>query len=141
MIGEACMIRAFNRKQQDSESKQSISKSWDINEIEKEGVEDILEKVDLSIVYEYQHVFEHVGKLHEFKRLYVERREVSEYEDKSKCISHNVILKLWLLVTWNLLQQSNSVHYWMVCFIVQLVISMLKIVYKEVLCYILILPM
>ena len=54
------------------------------NEIEKEGVEDILEKVDLSIVYEYQHVFEHVGKLHEFKRLYVERREVSEYEDKSK---------------------------------------------------------
>ena len=48
------------------------------------GVEDILEKVDLSIVYEYQHVFEHVGKLHEFKRLYVERREVSEYEDKSK---------------------------------------------------------
>ena len=55
-----------------------------IHEIEKEGVEDILEKVDLSIVYEYQHVFEHVGKLHEFKRLYVERREVSEYEDKSK---------------------------------------------------------
>ena len=54
------------------------------HEIEKEGVEDILEKVDLSIVYEYQHVFEHVGKLHEFKRLYVERREVSEYEDKSK---------------------------------------------------------
>ena len=87
MIGEACMIRAFNRKQQDSKSKQSISKSWDINEIEKEGVEDILEKVDLSIVYEYQHVFEHVGKLHEFKRLYVERREVSEYEDKSKWIA------------------------------------------------------
>ena len=55
-----------------------------IHEIEKEGVEDILEKVDLSIVYEYQHVFEHIGKLHEFKRLYVERREVSEYEDKSK---------------------------------------------------------
>lgn len=44
--------------------------------IEKEGVEDIMEKVDLSIVFEYQHVFEHVGKLHEFKRLYMERREV-----------------------------------------------------------------
>lgn len=54
-----------------------------IHEIEKEGVEDILEKVDLSIVYEYQHVFEHVGKLHEFKRLYVERREVRKYEGKS----------------------------------------------------------
>ena len=67
--------------------------SKEIHEIEKEGVEDILEKVDLSIVYEYQHVFEHVGKLHEFKRLYVERREVSEYEDKSKCISHNVKYK------------------------------------------------
>ena len=53
------------------------------HEIEKEGVEDILEKVDLSIVYEYQHVFEHVGKLHEFKRLYVERREVRKYEGKS----------------------------------------------------------
>lgn len=44
--------------------------------IEKEGVEDIMEKIDLSIVFEYQHVFEHVGKLHEFKRLYTERREV-----------------------------------------------------------------
>ena len=54
-----------------------------IHEIEKEGVEDILEKVDLSIVYEYQHVFEHVGKLHEFKRLYVECREVRKYEGKS----------------------------------------------------------
>ena len=54
-----------------------------IHEIEKEGVEDILEKVDLSIVYEYQHVFEHVGKLHEFKRLYVERREVRKYKGKS----------------------------------------------------------
>lgn len=54
-----------------------------IHEIEKEGVEDILEKVDLSIVYEYQHVFEHVGKLHEFKRLYVERREVRKYEGRS----------------------------------------------------------
>ena len=53
------------------------------HEIEKEGVEDILEKVDLSIVYEYQHVFEHVGKLHEFKRLYVERREVRKYEGRS----------------------------------------------------------
>ena len=53
-----------------------------IHEIEKEGVEDILEKVDLSIVYEYQHVFEHVGKLHEFKRLYVERREVRKYEGR-----------------------------------------------------------
>ena len=51
------------------------------HEIEKEGVEDILEKVDLSIVYEYQHVFEHVGKLHEFKRLYVERREVRKYKE------------------------------------------------------------
>ena len=46
------------------------------DEIEKEGVEDIMEKVDLSIVFEYQHVFEHVGKLHEFKKIYIERREV-----------------------------------------------------------------
>lgn len=36
-----------------------------------------MEKVDLSIVFEYQHVFEHVGRLHEFKRLYIERREVA----------------------------------------------------------------
>ena len=46
--------------------------------VEKSGVEDILEKVDLSIVFEYQHVFEHVGKLPEFKQLYIERREVTQ---------------------------------------------------------------
>ena len=39
-------------------------------------MEDILEKVDLSIVFEFQHVFEHVGKLPEFKQMYIERREV-----------------------------------------------------------------
>ena len=44
--------------------------------LEKEGVEDILEKVDLSIVFEYQHVFEHAGRLPEFKKLYIENREV-----------------------------------------------------------------
>lgn len=44
--------------------------------VEKEGIEDILEKVDLSIVFEFQHVFEHVGKLPEFKQMYIERREV-----------------------------------------------------------------
>lgn len=75
MIGEASMIRAFNRKQQDSDSKQSSFALFYLN-VEKEGVEDIMEKIDLSIVFEYQHVFEHVGKLHEFKRLYIERREV-----------------------------------------------------------------
>ena len=75
MIGEASMIRAFNRKQQDSTVKGS---EW-VNEelgVEKEGIEDILEKVDLSIVFEFQHVFEHVGKLPEFKQMYIERREV-----------------------------------------------------------------
>ena len=46
--------------------------------VESSGVEDILEKVDLSIVFEYQHVFEHVGKLPEFKQLYIERREVTQ---------------------------------------------------------------
>ena len=35
-----------------------------------------LEKIDLSVVFEYQHVFEHVGRLPEFKRMYIERREV-----------------------------------------------------------------
>ena len=43
---------------------------------EKEGIEDIMEKIDLSVVFEYQHVFEHVGRLPEFKRMYIERREV-----------------------------------------------------------------
>ena len=38
--------------------------------------EDIMEKIDLSVVFEYQHVFEHVGRLPEFKRMYIERREV-----------------------------------------------------------------
>ena len=38
-----------------------------------------MEKVDLSVVFEYQHVFEHVGKLPAFKRMYIERREVGEW--------------------------------------------------------------
>lgn len=46
--------------------------------LEKEGVEDILEKVDLSVVFEYQHVFEHASRLSEFKRLYIENREVAK---------------------------------------------------------------
>lgn len=57
-----------------------------------------MEKVDLSIVFEYQHVFEHVGKLHEFKRLYMERREVC-YQEDDMMNSLNVILKSWPLVT------------------------------------------
>ena len=40
-------------------------------------MEDILEKVDLSVVFEYQHVFEHASRLSEFKRLYIENREVA----------------------------------------------------------------
>ncbi|KAK8833216.1 hypothetical protein WA577_002830, partial [Blastocystis sp. JDR] len=64
MIGEACMIRTFNRKQQNLDAK-----------YKKEGIEDIMEKIDLSVVFEYQHVFEHVGRLPEFKRMYIERRE------------------------------------------------------------------
>ncbi|CBK23497.2 uncharacterized protein [Blastocystis hominis] len=63
-IGEASMIRAFNRKHKDADAK-----------LKKEGVEDILEKVDLSVVFEYQHVFEHASRLSEFKRLYIENRE------------------------------------------------------------------
>ena len=76
MIGEASMIRAFNRKQQDGDTKQSTKGNMENDWIEKEGVEDIMEKIDLSIVFEYQHVFEHVGRLHEFKKMYIERREV-----------------------------------------------------------------
>lgn len=74
-IGEASMIRAFNRKQESVDVK--LSKCVELKSFpEKEGVEDILEKVDLSIVFEYQHVFEHAGRLPEFKKLYVENREV-----------------------------------------------------------------
>lgn len=74
------MIRAFNRKQQEGSVKGSTRRS-DSSGIEKEGIEDILEKIDLSIVFEFQHVFEHVGKLPEFKQMYIERREVQNQFD------------------------------------------------------------
>ena len=79
MIGEACMIRAFNRKQQNLDAKYSEHFPLFLP-AEKEGIEDIMEKVDLSVVFEYQHVFEHVGRLPEFKRMYIERREVGVNE-------------------------------------------------------------
>ena len=47
-------------------------------------MEDILEKVDLSVVFEYQHVFEHASRLSEFKRLYIENREVVRMEGRVK---------------------------------------------------------
>lgn len=75
MIGEACMIRTFNRKQQNLDAKYS-GYFCHRSRAEKEGIEDIMEKIDLSVVFEYQHVFEHVGRLPEFKRMYIERREV-----------------------------------------------------------------
>ena len=87
MIGEASMIRAFNRKQQEGTVKGSEGGSVQLG-IEKEGIEDILEKVDLSIIFEFQHVFEHVGKLPEFKQMYIERREVQNraiYDIQRQC--------------------------------------------------------
>lgn len=47
-------------------------------------MEDILEKVDLSVVFEYQHVFEHASRLSEFKRLYIENREVGWLERRAR---------------------------------------------------------
>ena len=47
-------------------------------------MEDILEKVDLSVVFEYQPVFEHASRLSEFKRLYIENREVAWMEGRVK---------------------------------------------------------
>ena len=69
------MIRTFNRKQQNLDAKYS-GYFCRTSPAEKEGIEDIMEKIDLSVVFEYQHVFEHVGRLPEFKRMYIERREV-----------------------------------------------------------------
>ena len=71
MIGEACMIRTFNRKQQNLDAKYS-GYFCHRSRAEKEGIEDIMEKIDLSVVFEYQHG----GRLPEFKRMYIERREV-----------------------------------------------------------------
>ena len=67
------MCRSRCRALKDAARYISLKKT---NEIVEKAYEDIMEKIDLSVVFEYQHVFEHVGRLPEFKRMYIERREV-----------------------------------------------------------------